>query len=122
MEWINKPQLSELDNPQWEEVKMKELELTHMQKLFDINERYHQNLDLQITQIKKRLNKELRDYNRELLTNHLRDLEDEWYDYDDNNAPIQKLAAELELLKSEASHKQTYTGQIKSLHLIPIKP
>ncbi len=122
MKWINKPQLSELDNPQWDEVKMKELELKHMQKLYAIQERYHDNLKNQVILIKKKLNSDLSDYTRELLTKHLRDLEKECNAYVDDNAPIQKLTAEVELLKAEASRKQTYTGQIKSLHLIPLKP
>lgn len=122
MNWTIKPQISELDNPQWEEVKMKELELKHTEKLYTIRELYHVNLDTQITQIKKRLNGELSDYSRELLTNHLRDLEKEFNGYNLDNSPIQKLKAELELLKAEASRKQTYTGQIKSFQLIPQKP
>lgn len=70
---------------------MNELEMKHMEKLYSIRELYHDNLEKQVTQIKKRLKSDLIDYTRELLTRNLRDLEKEFNGYNLDNFLTQKV-------------------------------
>ena len=118
LDWTTNTQVSELSNPELDNIELVELELRHEQKLYAIQQTYFDSLKEQKTDISAKLKTQISDYSCELLTHHLREIEDETIGFQLDNSKIQKLNSELELLNEKANDKQRFTGEVKVLKII----
>lgn len=82
-----------------DEIKLKEYELKHEQKLYTIGKHYYETLEEQKAKIKERLKSQISEQARQLLLARLNEIENEIVDYYIDNSKIQKLEAEIEKLK-----------------------
>lgn len=96
---MNANQVAEFPFSETEEIKMKEFELKHEQKLYDLEKHYYETLEEQREKVKERLRGQISEYSRQLLVARLNEIENEIIDYHVDNSKIQKLEAEIEKLK-----------------------
>ncbi|MDN5200034.1 hypothetical protein QQ008_01645 [Fulvivirgaceae bacterium BMA10] len=98
--WTNKGPVSEVSAAQERERRLKEIELRHLQKLYDLDQNYYHNLQLQKLSIKERLRQRLTEHARTMLVARLREVEDEIIDYFPDDSKLRKVEEEMKLLRA----------------------
>ncbi len=117
LEWTNTATISEPQSDLNDKVRMKEIELNHQIKLYELERRYYHNLIKKQQEIYTKFKTDISDYTRELLTVHLKDLEKEITNYEADDLKVNKLKEELNLLKEKLTVRQKYSGEINILNL-----
>lgn len=117
LEWTESAVISELPNESNDQIRMKEIELNHQTKLYEIERKYYLNLLKKQREIQDKFKTDISDYTRELLTVHLKDLEKEITNFELDDLKVTKLKEELNLLKEKSAITQKYSGEIKTLTL-----
>jgi|GEM_PF-2300251 len=106
MKWTTNARVSDIPSPIIENLKLKEFELKHEKKLFDMEKQYFNNLKLHQKEIIQKLKEEVSDYTYKLLLNQLKEIENEIESYHLDSSKIEKLKAEIDQLKE----KETLAG------------
>lgn len=99
MKFMNTNQVAEFPHPEADEIKMKEFELKHEQKLYSMEKHYYETLEEQKEKVKERLKGQISEYSRQLLVARLNEIENEIIDYHVDNSKVLRLEAEIEKLK-----------------------
>lgn len=122
LEWNIGTQISEIPNPENEKIRMKEIDLSHQEKLYEIERQYFFKLSRKLKDVKQRLESDQSDYTRELLTEHLKEIEAEIATMNYDNLKVEKLREELKLIEQKSEVKQLYSGEINIITLIKSAP
>ena len=116
LKWTLNIQITEIENPLLEKLKLKELELQQLSKDQAKVKQQYQSIILQRENINAKLNIDLTDYGWESLLSQIQILEKDLNKNKSDDSKIEKLKNEIMLLKHQLKFKQKFTGDLKILN------